>query len=34
MAFANAGQIIDAGAKVIHIGKNTTSRVISKSLSK
>ncbi|MCK9272575.1 Fe-S cluster assembly protein SufB [Candidatus Gracilibacteria bacterium] len=34
IAFANAGQIIDAGAKVIHIGKNTTSRVISKSLSK
>jgi Fe-S cluster assembly protein SufB len=34
IAFANAGQIIDAWAKVIHIGKNTTSRVISKSLSK
>ncbi|MDP2103568.1 MAG: Fe-S cluster assembly protein SufB, partial [Candidatus Gracilibacteria bacterium] len=34
IAFANTGQIIDAGAKVIHIGKNTTSRVISKSLSK
>jgi len=34
IAFANAGQIIDAGAKVIHIWKNTTSHVISKSLSK
>jgi Fe-S cluster assembly protein SufB len=34
IAFANAGQVTDTGAKVIHIGKNTTSEVISKSLSK
>ena len=34
IAFANSWQIIDAGAKVIHIGENTTSKVISKSLSK
>ena len=34
IAFANAGQHTDTGAKVIHIGKNTSSEVISKSLSK
>jgi len=34
LAFANAWQIIDAGAKVIHVWKNTTSKVISKSISK
>jgi Fe-S cluster assembly protein SufB len=34
IAFANAGQETDTGAKVIHIGKNTSSEVVSKSLSK
>jgi Fe-S cluster assembly protein SufB len=34
IAFANAGQNQDTGAKVIHIGKNTTSSIVSKSLSK
>lgn len=34
IAFANNGQDTDTGAKVIHIGKNTSSEVISKSLSK
>lgn len=34
IAFANAGQNTDTGAKVIHIGKNTSSEVVSKSLSK
>jgi len=34
VAFANTGQNTDTGAKVIHIGKNTSSEVISKSLSK
>lgn len=34
IAFANAGQNTDTGAKVIHIGKNTASEVVSKSLSK
>ena len=34
IAFANAGQQTDTGAKVIHIGQNTSSEVISKSLSK
>ena len=34
IAFANAWQNTDTGAKVIHIGKNTSSEVISKSLSK
>ena len=34
VAFANAGQNTDNGAKVIHIGKSTTSEIISKSLSK
>ncbi len=34
IAFANKDQIIDAWAKIIHIGKNTSSNVSSKSLSK
>ena len=34
IAFANAGQNQDTGAKVIHIGKNTSSNIITKSLSK
>ncbi|MGE4443857.1 MAG: Fe-S cluster assembly protein SufB [Candidatus Altimarinota bacterium] len=34
IAFANSGQNQDTGAKVIHIGKNTTSNIASKSLSK
>ena len=34
VAFANAGQNSDTGAKVIHIGKNTRSEIISKSLVK
>jgi Fe-S cluster assembly protein SufB len=34
IAFANAGQTTDTGAKVIHIGKNTSSEIVSKSLSK
>ncbi len=34
IAFANKWQIIDSWTKVIHIGKNTTSNVVSKSLSK
>jgi Fe-S cluster assembly protein SufB len=34
IAFANAWQTTDTGAKVIHIGKNTSSEVVSKSLSK
>lgn len=34
IAFANAGQNQDTWAKVIHVGKYTTSNIISKSLSK
>ena len=34
IAFANANQNADTGAKVIHIGKNTRSEIISKSLTK
>lgn len=34
IAFANAGQIQDTGAKVFHIGKNTSSKITMKSLSK
>ncbi|MCH2188264.1 Fe-S cluster assembly protein SufB [Candidatus Gracilibacteria bacterium] len=34
LAFANTGQNQDTGAKVIHIGKNTSSNILSKSLSK
>ncbi len=33
IAYANEGQIIDAGAKMIHLGKNTKSNIISKSIS-
>ncbi len=32
IAYAKEGQVIDAGAKMIHIGKNTKSKIISKSL--
>jgi Fe-S cluster assembly protein SufB len=34
IAFANVDQIQDTGSKVFHLGKNTSSRVIMKSLSK
>lgn len=34
VAYANGNQNIDAWAKVIHIGKNTTSKVVSKSISR
>jgi Fe-S cluster assembly protein SufB len=34
IAFAGAGQVQDTGAKVIHVGAETTSSVIMKSLSK
>lgn len=34
IAFANEGQIQDTGAKVVHMGRNTSSRVVMKSLSK
>lgn len=34
IAFANTGQNQDTGAKVIHIGKNTSSSIVSKSISK
>ena len=34
IAFAGIGQIQDAGAKMIHLGKNTSSTIISKSLSR
>ena len=34
IAFANTGQNQDTGAKIIHIGKNTSSSVVSKSISK
>jgi Fe-S cluster assembly protein SufB len=34
IAFANAGMEVDGGAKVIHIGEDTSSNVIMKSLSK
>ena len=33
IAYAKDGQYLDAGAKMIHIGKNTRSNIISKSLS-
>lgn len=32
IAYANDSQIIDAGAKMIHIGKNTKSNIVSKSI--
>jgi len=34
IAFANAGQILDAGAKMVHVASNTTSLITSKSISK
>jgi len=34
IAFASAGQHQDAGAKVVHAAPNTTSRIVSKSISK
>ncbi|MDK1010232.1 MAG: Fe-S cluster assembly protein SufB [Actinomycetota bacterium] len=34
MAFANKGQILDAGAKMVHVAPNTTSLIVSKSISK
>ena len=33
VAYAKKGQILDAGAKMIHLGKNTRSSIISKSIS-
>ncbi len=33
IAYANEGQIIDAGAKMIHLGKKTKSNIVSKSIS-
>lgn len=32
IAYAREGQVLDAGAKMIHIGKNTKSKIISKSI--
>jgi Fe-S cluster assembly protein SufB len=32
IAFASAGQIQDTGARMIHIGENTVSRIVSKSI--
>lgn len=32
IAYAKSGQILDAGAKMIHLGKNTKSKIISKSI--
>ena len=34
IAFANAGQVQDTGAKVFHIGENTGSKIVMKSISK
>ena len=33
IAYANSSQIIDAGAKMIHLGKHTKSNILSKSIS-
>lgn len=33
IAYANKGQVLDAGAKMIHLGKNTKSNIVSKSIS-
>ncbi len=33
IAYANEGQKLDAGAKMIHLGKNTKSNIVSKSIS-
>ncbi len=32
IAYAKEGQVLDAGAKMIHLGKNTRSKIISKSI--
>ncbi len=32
IAYAKEGQILDAGAKMIHLGKNTKSKIVSKSI--
>ena len=32
IAYANAGQTLDAGAKMVHLGKNTKSNILSKSI--
>ena len=32
IAYAKKGQVLDAGAKMIHLGKNTSSNIISKSI--
>ncbi len=32
IAYAKEGQVLDAGAKMIHIGKNTSSKILSKSI--
>lgn len=32
IAYAKSGQVLDAGAKMIHIGKNTKSKIVSKSI--
>jgi len=32
IAYAKEGQVLDAGAKMIHLGKNTKSKIISKSI--
>jgi Fe-S cluster assembly protein SufB len=32
IAYAKSGQVLDAGAKMIHLGKNTKSKIISKSI--
>ena len=34
IAYAKDGQVLDAGAKMIHLGKNTKSTIISKSIAK
>jgi len=34
IAFANSGQVLDAGAKMVHVAPNTTSLIVSKSISK
>ncbi len=34
IAFASEGQLLDAGAKITHLAPNTTSQIISKSISK
>jgi Fe-S cluster assembly protein SufB len=34
IAFSGAGQVQDAGAKMIHLAKNTSSRIVSKSICK